>query len=146
MVATLDELDEAALMSILTDPKNALTKQYRRLFEMEGAELEFRDDALKAVAHRAMQRKTGARGLRTILETVLLDTMYELPSMRNVAKVVIDETVIEGATQPYVVYRLRRRPPRERRRAAPRRVQIEHAARRLDRTSASIASTTVETG
>ena len=105
VVATLDELDEAALISILTDPKNALTKQYRRLFEMEGAELEFRDDALKAVAHRAMQRKTGARGLRTILETVLLDTMYELPSMRNVAKVVIDETVIEGATQPYVVYR-----------------------------------------
>src|SRR5512146_549153 len=105
VVATLDELDEAALVSILTDPKNALTKQYRRLFEMEGAELEFRDEALKAVAHRAMQRKTGARGLRTILETVLLDTMYELPSMRNVAKVVIDETVIEGATQPYVVYR-----------------------------------------
>jgi ATP-dependent Clp protease ATP-binding subunit ClpX len=81
VVATLDELDEAALMSILTEPKNALTKQYRRLFEMEGAELEFRDDALKAVAHRAMQRKTGARGLRTILETVLLDTMYELPAM-----------------------------------------------------------------
>src|SRR5882724_4551458 len=104
VVATLDELDEAALMSILTEPKNALTKQYRRLFEMEGAELEFRGEALKAVAHRAMQRKTGARGLRTILETVLLDTMYELPSMRNVAKVVIDETVIEGQTKPYVVY------------------------------------------
>jgi ATP-dependent Clp protease ATP-binding subunit ClpX len=104
VVATLDELDEIALVSILTEPKNALTKQYRRLFEMEGAELEFRDEALKAVAHRAMQRKTGARGLRTILETVLLDTMYELPSMRNVAKVVIDETVIEGQTKPYVVY------------------------------------------
>jgi len=99
-----DELDEGALISILTEPKNALTKQYRRLFEMEGAELEFRDEALKAVAHRAMQRKTGARGLRTILETVLLDTMYELPSMRNVAKIVIDETVIEGQTKPYVVY------------------------------------------
>jgi ATP-dependent Clp protease ATP-binding subunit ClpX len=94
-----------ALISILTEPKNALTKQYRRLFEMEGAELEFREEALKAVAHRAMQRKTGARGLRTILETVLLDTMYELPSMRNVGKVVIDETVIEGQTQPYIVYR-----------------------------------------
>ena len=80
VVATLDELDEAALMSILTEPKNALTKQYRRLFEMEGAELEFREEALKAVAHRAMQRKTGARGLRTILETVLLDTMYDLPA------------------------------------------------------------------
>ena len=105
VVATLDELDVGALISILTEPKNALTKQYRRLFEMEGAELEFREEALKAVAHRAMQRKTGARGLRTILETVLLDTMYELPSMRNVGKVVIDETVIEGQTQPYIVYR-----------------------------------------
>src|SRR5438128_17788 len=105
VVATLDELDEGALISILTEPKNALTKQYRRLFEMEGAELEFREEALRAVAHRAMHRKTGARGLRTILETVLLDTMYELPSMRNVAKVVIDETVIDGQTKPYVVYR-----------------------------------------
>src|SRR3954470_16376214 len=104
VVATLDELDVAALISILTEPKNALTKQYRRLFEMEGAELEFRDEALSAVAQKAMQRKTGARGLRTILETVLLDTMYELPSMRNVSKVVIDETVIEGQTKPYVVY------------------------------------------
>jgi ATP-dependent Clp protease ATP-binding subunit ClpX len=104
VVATLDELDEAALVSILTEPKNALTKQYRRLFEMEGADLEFRDEALRAVAHRAMQRKTGARGLRTILETVLLDTMYELPSMRNVNKIVIDETVIDGQTKPYVVY------------------------------------------
>jgi len=104
VVATLDELDEPALVSILTEPKNALTKQYRRLFEMEGADLEFRDEALRAVAHRAMQRKTGARGLRTILETVLLDTMYELPGMRNVSKIVIDETVIEGQTKPYVVY------------------------------------------
>src|SRR5215468_4044526 len=104
VVATLEELDEKALISILTEPKNALTKQYRRLFDMEGAELEFREEALKAVAHRAMQRKTGARGLRTILETVLLDTMYELPAMRNVAKIVIDETVIEGQTKPYVVY------------------------------------------
>src|SRR3982075_1727722 len=104
VVATLDELDEIALVSILTEPKNALTKQYRRQFEMEGADLEFRDEALRAVAHRAMQRKTGARGLRTILETVLLDTMYELPGMRNVSKIVIDETVIEGQTKPYVVY------------------------------------------
>jgi ATP-dependent Clp protease ATP-binding subunit ClpX len=92
-------------MSILTEPKNALTKQYRKLFEMEGSELEFRDDALRAVSRRAMQRKTGARGLRTILETVLLDTMYDLPSLRNVSKVVVDEAVIEGATKPYVVYR-----------------------------------------
>ena len=105
VVATLDELDEAALMSILTEPKNALTKQYRRLFEMEGAELEFRDDALRAVARRAMQRKTGARGLRTILENVLLDTMYDLPTLNEVAKVVVDEAVIDGSTTPYVVYR-----------------------------------------
>src|SRR6476659_9226531 len=105
VVATLDELDEGALISILTEPKNALTKQYRRLFDMEGAELEFREEALKAVAHRAMQRKTGARGLRTILENVLLDTMYELPGMKNVSKVVVDDTVIEGHQQPYVVYK-----------------------------------------
>jgi ATP-dependent Clp protease ATP-binding subunit ClpX len=105
VVATLDELDEAALMAILVEPKNALTKQYRKLFEMEGAELEFRDDALRAVAHRAMQRKTGARGLRTILENVLLDTMYELPSMRNVARILVDEAVIEGETKPYIVHR-----------------------------------------
>jgi ATP-dependent Clp protease ATP-binding subunit ClpX len=105
VVATLDELDEGALVSILTEPKNALTKQYRRLFEMEGSELEFREDALRAVAHRAMARKTGARGLRTILENVLLDTMYELPSMRGVAKIVVDETVIEGQSKPYIVYR-----------------------------------------
>src|SRR5512138_649301 len=105
VVATLEELDEKALISILTEPKNALTKQYRRLFDMEGAELEFREDALRAVATRAMQRRTGARGLRTILENVLLETMYELPSMRNVAKVVVDETVIEGSTKPYIVYK-----------------------------------------
>src|SRR5262245_20344369 len=105
VVATLDELDEAALISILTEPKNALTKQYRRLFDMEGAELEFREDALRAVATRAMQRRTGARGLRTILENVLLESMYELPSMRNVGKVVVDETVIEGSTKPYIVYK-----------------------------------------
>jgi ATP-dependent Clp protease ATP-binding subunit ClpX len=105
VVATLDELDEAALMSILTEPRNALTKQYRRLFEMEGADLEFMDGALRAVAHRAMQRKTGARGLRTILENVLLDTMYDLPSMRNVARVIVDDEVIEGTSKPHVVHR-----------------------------------------
>ncbi len=99
VVATLEELDEKALISILTEPKNALTKQYRRLFDMEGAELEFRDEALSAVAKKAMQRKTGARGLRTILENVLLDTMYELPSMKNVSKVVVDDTVIEGPSE-----------------------------------------------
>src|SRR5687768_10182422 len=105
VVATLEELDEKALISILTEPKNALTKQYRRLFDMEGAELEFRDEALSAVAKKAMQRKTGARGLRTILENVLLDTMYELPGMKNVAKILVDESVIEGETKPYIVHR-----------------------------------------
>src|SRR4026209_952909 len=104
VVATLDELDEAALVSILLEPKNALSKQYRKLFDMEGVELEFRQDALKAVAKKAMQRKTGARGLRTILENVLLETMYELPSLRNVQKVVIDEQVILGESKPYVLY------------------------------------------
>ena len=105
VVATLEELDERALISILTEPKNAMTKQYRRLFDMEGAELEFREDSLRAVARKAMQRKTGARGLRTILENVLLDTMYDLPTMRNVQKVVVDETVIEGHAKPYIVYK-----------------------------------------
>ncbi|MDH3915841.1 MAG: ATP-dependent Clp protease ATP-binding subunit ClpX [Chromatiales bacterium] len=104
VVATLEELDEDALVTILVEPKNALTKQYRKLFEMEGAELEFREDALRAVAKRAMKRKTGARGLRTILETVLLDTMYELPSQDNVTKVVVDEAVVSGETKPYVIY------------------------------------------
>jgi len=104
VVATLDELDEAALVSILIEPKNALTKQYRRLFEMEGAELEFREDALRAIALRAMQRKTGARGLRTILENILLDTMYELPSLRNARRVVVDEAVVTGETKPYIIF------------------------------------------
>src|SRR5687768_538047 len=104
VVATLEELDEAALVSILLEPKNALSKQYRKLFDMEGVELEFRTDALKAVAKKAMQRKTGARGLRTILENVLLETMYELPSLRNVQKVVVDEQVILGESKPYVLY------------------------------------------
>jgi len=104
VVATLDELDEAALIQILVEPKNALTKQYQKLFEMEGTELEFREDALRAIAKRAMQRKTGARGLRTILETVLLDTMYDLPSMSNASKVVVDDAVVNGETKPYVIY------------------------------------------
>ena len=103
-VATLEELDEDALVSILLEPKNALTKQYRKLFEMEGVELEFRDDALRAVARRAMERKTGARGLRTILESVLLDTMYDLPSATSARKVVLDEAVVTGETKPYIIY------------------------------------------
>jgi ATP-dependent Clp protease ATP-binding subunit ClpX len=104
VVATLDELDEDALVTILVEPRNALTKQYSKLFEMEGSELEFREDALRAIAGRAMKRKTGARGLRTILESILLDTMYELPSMTNAKKVVVDEAVVTGETAPYVIY------------------------------------------
>ena len=104
VIATLEELDEDALVSILLEPKNALTKQYRKLFDMEGVDLVFRDDALRSVAKRAMKRKTGARGLRTILESVLLDTMYELPSRTNAKKVVLDEGVVIGETKPYVIY------------------------------------------
>jgi ATP-dependent Clp protease ATP-binding subunit ClpX len=105
VVATLQELDEPALMKILTEPRNALVKQYKKLFEMEGCDLEIREDALKVVARRAMDRKTGARGLRTILEHVLLDTMYELPSAEHVSKVVIDEKVIRGESEPYLIYK-----------------------------------------
>ena len=102
--ATLEELDEAQLVQILTEPKNALVKQYRRLFQMEGTEVEFRNDALACVARKAMERKTGARGLRSILEHVLLDTMYDLPSMEDVAKVVVDESVIDGVSAPLLMY------------------------------------------
>ena len=104
VVATLEELDEAALMKILTEPKNAISKQFRKLFEMEGVELELRPDALGAIARKALKRKTGARGLRTIVESVLLDTMYELPSLENVSKVVVDESVIEHKSEPYLIY------------------------------------------
>ena len=104
IVATLEELDEDALVQILLEPKNALTKQYRKLFEMEGVDLVFRDDALRAVAIKAMDRKTGARGLRTILEDVLLDTMYDLPSADSAKKVVVDEAVVIGENPPYVIY------------------------------------------
>jgi ATP-dependent Clp protease ATP-binding subunit ClpX len=104
IVATLDELDEDALVTILVEPRNALTKQYQKLFEMEGVGLEFRDDALRGIAKRAMERKTGARGLRTILESVLLDTMYDLPGTANVSKVVVDEGVVTGETKPYIIY------------------------------------------
>ncbi len=110
VVAALEELDEEALVEILIEPKNALTKQYQKLFDMEGVELDFREDALRAIANRAMLRKTGARGLRTILENVLLDTMYDLPSMENVTKVVVDEVVVTGETKPYIIYESSREP------------------------------------
>ncbi len=104
VVATLEELDSDALVQILTDPKNSLTKQYAKLFDMEGVEVDFRDDALTAVAEKAMERKTGARGLRSILESVLLDTMYRLPSTESVKKVLIDGSVIRGETEPMLMY------------------------------------------
>jgi ATP-dependent Clp protease ATP-binding subunit ClpX len=101
---TLEELNEEQLIQILTEPKNALTKQYKHLFDMEDVELEFLPEALKATALKAKDRNTGARGLRSILEHSLLDIMYDLPSMENVSKVVIDEGAIEGVTQPLIVY------------------------------------------
>ncbi len=104
VVATLEELDEEALIKILTEPKNALVKQYQHMFEMEGVELEFREDALRAIARKSMERKTGARGLRTIVENVLLDIMYELPSDNRITKVVIDENVIAGKSDPILIY------------------------------------------
>jgi ATP-dependent Clp protease ATP-binding subunit ClpX len=104
VTTTLTELDEDALVQILSEPKNALTKQYSALFELEEVELEFREDALKAIAKKAMERKTGARGLRSILEGVLLETMYELPSSNDVSKVVIDDAVINGESEPLLIY------------------------------------------
>ena len=104
IIATLEELDEEALMSILTEPKNALIKQFGKLFELENVELEIRQDALKAVAKKAMDRKTGARGLRSILEKALLETMFELPSMNDVTKVTVDSSVIEDSSQPLYVF------------------------------------------
>lgn len=104
MIATLEELDVDALVQILTEPKNALTKQYHKMFDMEGVEIDFREDGLRAVAAKAMERKTGARGLRSILENVLLESMYNIPSQTGVAKVVVDESVINGDSEPLLVY------------------------------------------
>ncbi|MCA3378098.1 MAG: ATP-dependent Clp protease ATP-binding subunit ClpX [Roseomonas sp.] len=104
VLATLEDLDEKALIEILTKPKNALVKQYGRLFEMEGAKLTFTEDALRAVATRAIQRKTGARGLRSIMETILLDTMFELPGLETVEEVVVNREVAEGRAQPLFIY------------------------------------------
>jgi len=104
VIATLEELDEDALVRILTEPKNSLTKQYGKLFEMDNVEIDFREDGLRAIAGKAMVRKTGARGLRSILESVLLDTMYRIPSEENVSKVIVDESVIKGESEPLLVY------------------------------------------
>ncbi len=104
VIATLEDLDEDALVTILTEPKNALVKQYQRLFEMENVELTFHDDALIAIARKAIDRKTGARGLRSILEAILLDTMYELPGLKGVKEVVISPEVVEGKARPLYIY------------------------------------------
>ncbi len=104
MIATLDELDLDALVRIIREPKNSLTKQYGKLFEMEGVEIQFRDDALKAISKKAQERKTGARGLRSIMEAVLLDTMFKIPSLDRVSKVIIDSAVIEGMSEPLLMY------------------------------------------
>ncbi|NBY22788.1 MAG: ATP-dependent Clp protease ATP-binding subunit ClpX, partial [Gammaproteobacteria bacterium] len=110
VLATLEELNEEALVRILSEPKNALVKQYKKLFEMEGCELDICDEALHVIAQKAMERKTGARGLRTILEHVLLDTMYDLPSEENVEKVVVDEQVIRGESPPLMIYGAEEKP------------------------------------
>ena len=104
MIATLDELDLDAMVKIIREPKNSLTKQYAQLFEMEGVEIQFRDDALRAIARKAKNRKTGARGLRSIMETVLLDSMYRIPSLDKVSKVIIDAAVIDGESEPLLLY------------------------------------------
>ena len=104
VAAVLEELDDEALVTILREPKNALVKQYTKLFDMENVELEFREEALRAIAKNARERGTGARGLRTILEKILLDVMYDLPSMENVSKVVVDDAVVRGESKPYIVY------------------------------------------
>jgi ATP-dependent Clp protease ATP-binding subunit ClpX len=108
VLATLDDLDEKALVKILTEPKNAFVKQYQRLFDMENVGLTFTDDALASVARKAIARKTGARGLRSILEGILLDTMYELPTWEGVEEVVVNAEVVEGRSQPLVIYSERR--------------------------------------
>jgi ATP-dependent Clp protease ATP-binding subunit ClpX len=112
VIATLEELDVEALVNILTEPKNSLTKQYGKLFEMEGVDIDFREDGLRAIAEKAMERKTGARGLRSILEGVLLDTMYDIPSESDVSKVVVDESVIKGESEPLLVYKSSEQLPR----------------------------------
>jgi len=108
VVATLDDLDEDTLVEILTKPKNALVKQYQRLFEMEDVRLEFNDEAMRAIAHKAIARKTGARGLRSIMEAILLEPMFELPGLEGVTGIVINREVVEGRAQPLHIYSERR--------------------------------------
>ena len=105
VVATLGELTEDALVQILTEPRNALLKQYQKLFLMDGVELEIRPDALRAIARKALERKTGARGLRSIVEHALIDTMFDLPNLDGVAKVVVDDHIVEEGARPLLVYR-----------------------------------------
>jgi ATP-dependent Clp protease ATP-binding subunit ClpX len=104
VVATLEDLDEAALVKILAEPKNALVKQYRKLFELENVGLSFTDDALGAISRKAISRKTGARGLRSIVEAILLDTMFELPQLEGVSEIVVDKDVVEGRREPIRVF------------------------------------------
>jgi len=104
IIATLDDLDEKSLVKILKEPKNSLIKQYQRLFEFEDVELEFKDEAIFEIAKKAISKKTGARGLRSILENILLKTMFELPDMENVMKVTVDGSSVKGSSEPIVTY------------------------------------------
>ena len=104
VIATLTDLDEDALVTILSEPKNALVKQYQRLFEIEGAQLTFTEDALRAIARRAIERKTGARGLRSIMEDILLDTMFDLPGLENIEEVVVNEEAVASGAHPLLIY------------------------------------------
>jgi len=104
MIASLEDLDEKSLIKILQEPKNSLTKQYQELFKLDGAKLTFKDNALKEIAHKAINKKTGARGLRSILENILLKTMYDLPSQDNIEEVIVDASSAKGQTQPILVH------------------------------------------
>ena len=104
MIATLEDLDEKSLIKILQEPKNSLVKQYQELFKLDGAKLTFKDNALKEIALKAIRKKTGARGLRSILENVLLKTMYDLPSQDNIEEVIVDSTSVKGQSQPIIVH------------------------------------------
>ena len=108
VIATLDDLDEDSLVEILTRPKNALVKQYQRLFDMDDVALDFTEDALRSIAHKAIARKTGARGLRSIMESILLDSMYELPGLENVEKIMVNREVVEDQSRPLYIYADRR--------------------------------------